>query len=240
LEKESIDQTSWEKSTMSVSIYSKRLGINYAYLIQGESWILFDTGPRFSAAEIEKWFSSLHMEPEELQLIVLSHGHFDHAGAAADIKKLTGAKIVVHREDQEMVETAEIVMPSAVTRWGKVTRKMMEPVMSIFQFKGSPVDIIITDEGLSLEDYGIPGRIIHTPGHTPGSISVLLDTGDAFVGCMTHNAPPFRTAPNHPIFAEDLDLLWESWKVLIDLGAKTIYPGHGRPFPVSKILGVIP
>jgi hydroxyacylglutathione hydrolase len=229
-----------EEKTMSITIYSKRLGINFCYLIKAEGWIMFDTGPAFSVSEITKWFKSIPIEPEDLKLIILSHGHFDHAGAAASIKNLTGAKIAVHAADQKMFEKGEAVLPTAVTSWGKVTRKMMKPAMSIFKFDGSPVDVLITDAGLSLEEYGIPGRIIHTPGHTPGSISVLLETGDAFVGCLTHNAPPFRLNPNHPIFAEDLNKLWESWKLLIDQGANMIYPGHGDPFPVSKIMKVIP
>lgn len=225
---------------MSVSIYSKRLGINFCYLIKAEGCIMFDTGPAFSVPEIIKWFKSIPIEPEELQLIILSHGHSDHAGAAANLKELTGAKIAVHEDDQEMFETREAVLPTPVTSWGKVTRKMMKPAMSIFNFDGFPVDLVITDAGLSLDEYGIPGRIIYTPGHTPGSISLLLETGDAFVGCLTHNAPPFRLRPNHPIFAEDLDKLWESWKLLIDQGADMIYPSHGDPFPVKKILKAMP
>ena len=224
---------------MSISIYSKRLGINFCYLIKAEGWIMFDTGPAFSVPAIAKWFNSIPLEPEELQLIILSHSHFDHAGAAAGIKKLTGAKIAVHKFDQEMFESGEAILPNAVTSWGKFTRKMMKPAMSIFNFNGSPADIIVTDAGLSLEEYGIPGRIIHTPGHTPGSISVLLENGDAFVGCLTHNAPPFRLNPNHPIFAEDLNSLWESWQLLIDQGADMIYPGHGSPFPIDKIVSLM-
>lgn len=229
-----------EVKAMSVSIYSKRLGINFCYLIKADGWIMFDTGPKFSVSEITKWFTSIPMNPEDLQLIILSHGHFDHAGAAAGIKKLTGAKIAVHKADQEMFESGKVFLPTAVTSWGRVTRKMMEPAMGIFDFDGSPVDVIISEAGLSLEEFGIPGRIIHTPGHTPGSLSVLLDTGEAFVGCLTHNAPPFRLNPNHPIFAEDLNELWESWELLIDQGAKIIYPGHGSPFPVDKIMAVMP
>lgn len=74
-----------------------------------------------------------------------------------------------------------------------------------------------------------------TPGHTPGSISVLLDTGDAFAGCMTHNNPPFRLKPGLPIFAEDLPRLKESWKRLLEEGVKTIYPGHGNPFAAEEM-----
>ena len=92
------------------------------------------------------------------------------------------------------------------------------------------------NEGLSLIDYGIPGRIIHTPGHTLGSVSVLLDTGDAFVGCMAHNNPPFRLKPGLPIFAENLSMLKKSWRKLLDMGARTIYPGHGNSFSSREIL----
>jgi glyoxylase-like metal-dependent hydrolase (beta-lactamase superfamily II) len=225
---------------MATTIYSKRLGINYCYLIESDGCILFDTGPAFSVLEIIKWIKTIPPDPRDLQLIILSHGHFDHAGAAARLKELTGAKIALHKNDLDIFEKGRSVLPTPVTTWGKVVRKMMKPAMQLFSFEGSPVDVLITDDGLSLEEYGIRGRIIHTPGHTPGSISVVLDSGEALVGCMTHNAPPFRLVPDHPIFAEDLDLLWNSWKTLIDQGAEMIYPGHGKPFPVHKIEKVIP
>ena len=225
---------------MSVSIYSKRLGINFCYLIQADGWIMYDTGPGFSVSEIVKWIESIPVELNEIQLIILSHGHFDHAGAATELKNITGAKIVIHEEDSEMFQNGQAELPTAVTTWGKITKAMMKPVMSIFKFDGSEADLIISDDGLSLEEYGIPGRIVHTPGHTPGSISVLLESGDAFVGCLTHNGPPFRLSPNHPIFAEDMASLWKSWNMLIEKGVKTIYPGHGQPFPVEEIIKVMP
>ena len=68
---------------------------------------------------------------------------------------------------------------------------------------------------------------------------VLLESGDAFVGCMAHNGVPFRLSPGLPIFAEDLQKVRESWKILIDQGAKMIYPAHGGPFSVEKIQKVL-
>jgi glyoxylase-like metal-dependent hydrolase (beta-lactamase superfamily II) len=226
--------------SVTTTIYSKRLGINYCYLIKSAGCVLFDTGPAFSFLEIIKWIRKIPLDPRRIQLIILSHGHFDHAGAAAKLKECTGAKIAIHINDQKIFEEGSSKLPTPLTAWGKVVGKMMKPAMQFFRFNSSPADILITDDGLSLEEYGIPGKIIHTPGHTAGSISIILDSGEALVGCMTHNAPPFRLVPGHPIFAEDLELLWKSWKILIDQGAEMIYPGHGKPFPIDKIKNKIP
>lgn len=220
---------------MSVTIYSKRLGINRCYVIKASGCIMVDTGPSISERAIENWFKSIPVEPEEIQLLILTHGHADHVGAASQVKKITGAKMAMHEYDKAMFEKGEVVWPSAASTWGSMARYLLKPLTPLFRFNGSNVDVVIGDEGLSLVEYGIPGRIIHTPGHTLGSVSVLLETGEAFVGCMTHNAPPFRLSPGLPIFAEDLSKLLDSWRLIIEQGAETIYPAHGDSFPVGVI-----
>jgi len=88
---------------------------------------------------------------------------------------------------------------------------------------------ILKDKGTILLDPGMSG-------HTYGSVSVLPDTGDAFISCLAHNKAPFVLRPRFPIYAMDIEMLKRSWKVVINKGAKTIYPGHGNPFPLEKIL----
>ena len=68
-----------------------------------------------------------------------------------------------------------------------------------------------------------------------GSVSVLLETGDAFVGDLAMNMFPLRLSPGLPIVAEDMQQVRESWKRLMEAGAKTIYPAHGKSFPVEII-----
>jgi hydroxyacylglutathione hydrolase len=224
---------------MPLNIYSKRVGINRCYVIKADGCIMVDTGPRQSGQAIENWLDKINITPQEIQLIVLTHGHADHVGAALRVKNFTGARIALHENDKYMFENGQVVWPSAATTWGQVARYLIKPLSPLFQFSGSKVDVVIKDEGLSLKEYGVPGKIIHTPGHTPGSVSVLLETGDAFVGCMTHNNPPFRLKPELPIFAEDLPKLRESWKLLLEEGVKMIYPGHGNSFSSSEILEVL-
>ena len=221
---------------MSVDIYSKRLGINRCYVIKADGCIMVDTGPPQSERVIEEWLDSLPFCPSEIQLIILTHSHADHVGSAMGVKRITGAKIAIHEYEKDMFENGDVVWPSAVTAWGRVARVLLTPLKPLFRFPEGAVDVLIGNDGLSLAEYGIPGRVIHTPGHTLGSISVILETGDAFVGCMTHNSPPFRLKPDLPIFAEDLPKLRESWKTLLSQGVDTIYPAHGDSFPseISK------
>jgi hydroxyacylglutathione hydrolase len=225
---------------MPVEIFSKRLGINFVYLIKAEGCIMIDVGPTFTLPKIKSWFKSIPVNPQEVNLVVITHAHFDHAGAIAGVKELTGAQVAIHQTEQEMLRTGIASLPTPVTPWGKIGLGLLKPMVKVIQYPGVKPDLVIGDEGMPLDDFGIPGRIIHTPGHTDGSLSVLLDNGDAFVGCMSHNAPPFRLSPNYPVFADDLDQLWSSWKLLLDQGAKTIYPGHGKGFPIHEIREIIP
>ena len=84
--------------------------------------------------------------------------------------------------------------------------------------------VINCDESRSLlENIGIPGEILHTPGHSEDSVSLLLDDGSVFTGDLT---------PPQYIGLEDPQVVHESWRLLRERGAKRVYPGHG---PVRRI-----
>ncbi len=97
------------------------------------------------------------------------------------------------------------------------------------------VNMVLDDEEFSLTEYGIPGKIIYTPGHSRGSVSILLESGDAFVGDLAMSGFPLRFTPGLPILADDITEVRRSWEVLLDKGAKTVYPAHGKPFSADII-----
>ena len=79
--------------------------------------------------------------------------------------------------------------------------------------------IISTSESRALlEKIGIPGEIVHTPGHSEDSVSLLLDDGSVFTGDLT---------PPEYVGMEDPEIVAASWQMLQDRGAAHIYPGHG-------------
>ena len=80
-----------------------------------------------------------------------------------------------------------------------------------------------------LDRFGLKGRIISTPGHTRGSMSVVLDSGQAFVGDAVIRYAPFLS-PWLPPFGRDRDRMLQTWEALLQTGARIFYPGHGWPF----------
>ncbi len=82
--------------------------------------------------------------------------------------------------------------------------------------------IPLTESRNFLRDIGISGEVIHTPGHTDDSISVFLDSGDAFIGDLHLG---------NQIMEDDI-ISKSSWLRLKKLGVKHIYPGHGHSFEV--------
>jgi len=147
----------------------------------------------------------------------------------------SGAKIALHRKGKDWLEKSLMPLPPAVTLWGRIFAKIMAIFVPLIHVPAADVDVVLGDEEVSLTEYGIPGRIIPTPGHSIGSVSVLLETGDAFVGDLAMNAFPLRLSPGLPIFAEDLQEVKKSWHLLLAKGAKTVYPAHGKPFPADAI-----
>ncbi|MHA2308626.1 MAG: MBL fold metallo-hydrolase, partial [Candidatus Heimdallarchaeaceae archaeon] len=95
-------------------------------------------------------------------------------------------------------------------------------------------EIVITDE-YSLEEYGIKGKIIHTPGHSKGSITIVEDSKIAFIGDIAMKIP--LLSPSYkPIIADDMEENFASWQKLIDSGVEVLYPSHGKVFNIGGLI----
>ncbi|MHB1317510.1 MAG: MBL fold metallo-hydrolase [Anaerolineae bacterium] len=220
---------------MSVRIDPIGLGISRSYLLRGEGAILVDAGVTRQTGRIMVALQRLEVAPEDIRLIVLTHAHADHAGSAKGVSGLTRAPIAVHKAEHDWLEQGKSPITPGVTLWGRTLARLMSLAGRMEGYPPAQAEILLDDRELSLEAYGIPGSVLHTPGHTQGSVSILLESGEAIVGDLAMDGFPLRLSPGLPVLAENREQVLESWHMLLARGAKTIYPAHGRPFPAEVI-----
>ena len=221
---------------IGATIHTIPLGIDNVYVVKDKGAVIIDSGAPKKGKAFKKALENIGIKPEEIQLIILTHGHWDHIGSTAEIKEITGAKVVMHKNEKHWLEESLNPMPPGVTTWGKISIKLFSwTIVPLVHIEPTKIDIVLQDETFSLVEYGISGKIVYTPGHSSGSVSVLLDSGEAFVGDMAMNKFPLRFSPGMPIYAENLPMLFDSWQTLLDEGVKTVFPAHGDPFSADII-----
>ncbi len=225
---------------MGNTIHTIPLGFDNAYIVKDKGAVMIDGGEPKKGKFFLKSLEETGMKPEEIQLIILTHGHWDHIGSAAEIKELTGAKVVMHQNEKHWLQESLKPMRPGVSTWGKISTKLFSwTIVPFVHIRPTDVDIVLEDDEFSLEQYGISGKIIYTPGHSSGSVSVLLETGEAFVGDLAMNKFPLRLSPGLPIYAEDWPKVLDSWQMLLNRGAEMIYPSHGRAFSAEIIAAAL-
>ena len=210
------------------SVVPIKLGIVKSFIIKGEKTVIIDTGYPGNGNKILHNLQENSIKPEDISLIVITHGHIDHYGSAEELRKLTGAPIAIHRADAEYLEKGINYIGTPVDLFGRVTKSLFIRTDE-FVSKSLKVDIVFDDE-VDLLEFGIDGRIINTPGHTDGSVSLILSGREAIVGDLIMGGILFRGVPRYPLFVSDISKLRESIKRVIQLSPKIIYPSHGGPF----------
>jgi glyoxylase-like metal-dependent hydrolase (beta-lactamase superfamily II) len=100
---------------MMVGIHPITLGVDNCYIIQSEGTIMIDGGAPKQAKRFMEGLESLSMKPGDIQLIVLTHGHWDHIGSAKEIKEITGAPIALHRHEKDCLEKSLRPLPPGVS-----------------------------------------------------------------------------------------------------------------------------
>lgn len=205
------------------------LGFVKSFLIKGDSsLILVDTGIPGSGMKIINRIKRLGFNPGQLSLIIISHVHSDHSGSVKEIKKVTGAKVAVHKDDANYLikgESAEITPVSSI---GRLFTRIMKGRKN--GFEGVMPDIIIENE-MGLNSFGIKGKVVSTPGHTVGSVSVLLNSGKCIIGDILMSFGKL----SYSMFSYDMAILKDSLKKILDANAKEIYLSHGGVYGIDVI-----
>ena len=214
-------------------VFSVRSSFVNAFIVRSERTIIIDTGLPGFGEKILARMEKLGIKPGDVSLILITHGHHDHYGSAAFLKEKTGAPVAIHKDDAGSLRTAVNPPLYPVGAMGKVM-EFVSGMIKTPKVQGMEPDILIEDE-MDLAKFGIDGKVIPTPGHTAGCVTVLLAGGCALQGDMIFGGLLRKHSPRLPYFCQDRAQLLKSIQFILDKNPKIIYAGHGGPFTAGQV-----
>jgi len=193
-------------------------GANCYLLTSGPEMVLVDAGMRGSSRNVSKYLTKMGKNLSDIKYIFITHADIDHVGGAAEMKKTTGAKLVIHAGDAGVL---------AGTDKGRNLKglmgllKLMSPLMH-----AAPVQAdIVLKENTDIAGY----KIISTPGHSEGSISIYIPGRVIFVGDALRSDADGNPKRPSKMLAADMVQAQASVQVIAGLEFDTLLCGHGAP-----------
>jgi glyoxylase-like metal-dependent hydrolase (beta-lactamase superfamily II) len=212
---------------------------NWYVLEEAGRLTLLDAGLPGDWQEFVAALSRLGRSPSDIDAVLITHHHRDHAGNAERLRG-SGTRVFSHPADAPFLRGEERLSDRRVVRY--IWRPWYAGYVARYLARG----ITRTPPIAKLNELGdgevvdVPGSpsVIHAPGHTPGSCALFLEdasllfTGDALVTLDVARGPRGRQGPQvvRGPHTADADLATESLDVLAGTGARTVLPGHGEPW----------
>ncbi|MBX7059554.1 MAG: MBL fold metallo-hydrolase [Leptospirales bacterium] len=204
-------------------------GVANVYLVRGERPILIDTSVPDKLEVVLDGLRQSGVEPASLALVIVTHGHGDHAGSGRYFHDL-GVPVAGGVGDLDKFTSGHTDLGKAVSI-GLMAR-ILRP-MSDGDYPGFQPDVVIKDV-VDLHPYGLEGNIIPLPGHTPGS--VVVRTGDAlFAGDLIRGGIFANETPTEHFYHENRQQAREQLGKIMNDQINMIYPGHFGPLQAQAI-----
>jgi len=216
--------------------FTLKPSITRLYLFKSdEGAVLLDTGIHLSAESIINFFNEAGVPFSDLKLIVVSHAHPDHYSGTSLIKKLSSAPVLSHKLALETLQTGKIHKIFPRIDCGKRFQESINPHHLPAHESFTPE--ILIDGEFDLRPYGIEGKLIPTPGHSACNLTLLLDSGEAFVNDMVTTSP-YTKKNELALLVDDEKKLVESVRMLLSK-AHTFYASHGGPYSKAEVIRLL-
>jgi hydroxyacylglutathione hydrolase len=232
-------QSGPETKTMSenseVIVHPINMIASNAYLLETpEGLILVDAGIPFSERQVYRKMREIGRD--DLKLIYITHAHIDHYGAANAIREKTGAPIAIHKDDAAPMALGRTEL-GTVRDWKRLSNATLPYIEPLLRVTPTEADILLED-GDSLQEYGIDAYVMHTPGHTPGSSTLIVNDTMAFAGDLVASG---RKVHAQRSYAQDWQEVARSLIRLAEAGPEIIYAGHGsEPITLEQLRNIDP
>lgn len=172
------------------------------------------------------------MDIVHIDYLILTHTHYDHAGNAAWIKKKYKAHVILHKTEAKCLASGKNILPQGTNYFsGTLVRLFAKPFLRLSGYEPCEYDILV-DSLFDLKETGFNGYIIHTPGHSEGSLSIIIDNEIALAGDTLFGK--FRNSV-FPPFADDINKLVKSWGDLLKAGCSVFIPSHGSAITRERL-----
>ncbi len=194
--------------------------ISRVYLIEGDDLTLIDTGLPWSASRVLGYIRRLGRQASELRCILMTHGHPDHTGGVHGILKRSGARVIAHRAD-----TREHRRHHAQVLTHPGTFTQIDTYLPFLT--RTPVSLLPEEDEILPIAGGI--RVLHTPGHTPGSVCYFLERDGLLFSGDTIFSDHGRVSRSMPFPGSDAESYQQSLERLAALDFDILCGGHGSP-----------
>lgn len=159
---------------ITANVYEVPLGMVNAFIVEDDSLILIDTGAPGSVGKISAAVREIGREPEDIQHILLTHAHPDHAGSVAELKQLTQAKVWMHAAEFPHLQGGFVPKPPQ-----PVFSSLLNKLLYRLFVKNAPGEIPAATADELIEDgdwLPLAGgmHVIHIPGHSAGQVAFFM------------------------------------------------------------------
>jgi glyoxylase-like metal-dependent hydrolase (beta-lactamase superfamily II) len=197
---------------------------NCFLISNGKKNLLVDTSVTNEWEKLKNEIDKLYNNGGRLDAVILTHVHFDHVSNVSKIKDIFNPPIIGHKDEKKFLNQGSRPLPKGTLFHTKIITDLIgEKILPIHEFQSCDFDILVNNR-YDLNEFGFNAYIMNTPGHTIGSISIIIEdeiaiVGDTMVGVLNNTI--------YPPFADEPEMLPLSWEMLLNTGCERFIPSHG-------------